>query len=113
MLVFHPRERFGPMPRFPPGVHLVGGRNSAPVHEAAAREFYAPLLPVAAELARQGLSLRAIARELDRRGIKPRQEWDHWSATQVRRVLDRARAAGLDVPLPPAASANQPDKTGA
>jgi hypothetical protein len=35
------------------------------------------------ELRRQGLSLRAIARALGERGIKTRQEWDHWSAQQV------------------------------
>jgi hypothetical protein len=46
-----------------------------------------------AELRREGLSLRAIARELERRGIKTRQEWPHWSATQVRRILARAAAA--------------------
>ncbi len=68
------------MPAFPPGVHLKGGRTAAVTHAAAAREFYAQLLPVIVELRRQGLSLRAIAAELDRRGIKTRQEWDHWSA---------------------------------
>ena len=82
------------MPRFPAGVHLQGGRNAAPVHREAAREFYAPLVPVVAELRRQGLSLRAIARELERRGLKTRQEWPHWSATQVRRILARGRPAG-------------------
>ncbi len=77
------------MPSFPPGVHLKGGRISAVVHTIAAREFYAPILPVVAELRRQGLSLRAIASELERRGIRTRHEWKHWSATQVRRVLGR------------------------
>jgi hypothetical protein len=79
------------MPGFPPGVHLIGGRNAAPVNAQLAREFYTPILPLVAELHRQGLSLRAIARELDRRGIKTRPEWDRWSATQVRRVLARYR----------------------
>jgi hypothetical protein len=35
------------------------------------------------ELRRQGFSLRAIAVELLRRGLKTRQEWPHWSAVQV------------------------------
>jgi hypothetical protein len=78
------------MPGFPPGVHKIGGENAAATHRQAAREFYAPIVPVVAELRRRGLSLRAIAAELDRRGIKTRQEWEHWSATQVRRVLARA-----------------------
>ena len=81
------------MPGFPPGVHLKGGQASVESNRRLAQAFYAPILPVVAELRRQGLSLRAIARELDRRGLKTRQEWDHWSATQVRRVLARAREA--------------------
>jgi hypothetical protein len=81
------------MPGFPPGVHLLGSQASVESNQRLAREFYAPVLPVVAELRRQGLSLRAIARELERRGIKTRQEWDHWSATQVRRVLARAQKA--------------------
>jgi hypothetical protein len=89
------------MPSFPPDAHLKGGAASAPVNVAAAREFYGPLLPVVAELRRQGLSLRAIAAELGRRGIKTRQEWPHWSATQVRRLLTRAKDAGLSVEKAP------------
>jgi hypothetical protein len=91
---------------FPEGVCHKGGAASAPVHRESAREFYAPLLPVVAELRRQGLSLRAIAAELGRRGIKTRQEWPHWSATQVRRVLARVVAAAVEdllEPGPPAA----------
>jgi hypothetical protein len=78
---------------FPPGVHAKGGAASAPVNRALAEEFYAPLLEPVAELRRQGMSLRQIARELERRGIKSRQEWRHWSATSVRRILARAAAA--------------------
>ena len=79
------------MPKFPPGVHLLGGRNAAVTNAQLAREFYAPITPVVAELRRQGLSLRAIARELDRRGFKTRLEYPgaRWHATQVRRVLLR------------------------
>ena len=53
------------MPGFPPGVHRIGGRNAAPAHRRTA-EFYAPILPIVAELHRQGLSLASPA-ELDRR----------------------------------------------
>ncbi len=83
------------MPRFPPGVHLVGGRNAAATHAQLAREFYAPILPVVTELRGQGLSLRAIAAELDRRGVKTCIQYpgQRWSATQVRRVLARAAQA--------------------
>lgn len=91
--------------RFPPGVHLKGGRNAAPVHAEMADEFYAPVIPIVLELRRQGLSLRAIARELDQRGIRtrvgcyhePTPDWTRtkvrivrWSAAQVRRVLIRS-----------------------
>jgi hypothetical protein len=58
------------MPAFPPDAHQKGGRNAAPVHAEAAREFYASILPIVAELHRQGLSLRGIARELDKRGAE-------------------------------------------
>jgi hypothetical protein len=86
------------MPSFPSGVHRIGGANSAPVHVAQRVEFYAPLLPVLAGLRAQGLSLRAIAAELNRLGIPTRHYSDgRWSATQVRRVLGYARAAGHDV----------------
>jgi hypothetical protein len=81
------------MPRFPPGVHLRGGAVSAVVNRELAREFYAPLLPIVMELHRAGKSLREIARELDARGIRTRQEWQHWSAMQVKRVLARALEA--------------------
>jgi len=90
------------MPGFPPGAQLKGGAASAPVNRELAREFYEPIIPVVVEL-RQGLSLRQIAAELDRQGIKTRVGcWYEsatgemtvirWSATQVKRVLARAGA---------------------
>jgi hypothetical protein len=85
------------MPAFPPSAAQKGAANSAPVHRAAAVEFCAPLLPLVIELRQRGLSLRAIARELQQRGIKTRQEWPHWSATQVRRLLGRAVKASATV----------------
>jgi hypothetical protein len=106
------------MPGFPAGVHLIGGRNAAATHARDAEEFYAPILPVVAGLRRQGLSLRQIAAELDRRGVRTR--WGcfyepsgaggdggprfgepriiRWSATQVRRVLARAARQGVTQP---------------
>ena len=99
------------MPGFPPAAHRKGGEMSRKVNADMANEFYAPIIPVVVELRCQGLSLRAIARELDRRGIRTRQvgwvrysratsegprrgkiEFIRWSATQVRRVLARAAA---------------------
>jgi hypothetical protein len=80
------------MPGFPPGVHLLGGQASIESNRRLAQEFYAPIIPIVVDLHGQGLSLRAIARELDRMGIMTRHAWD-WSATQVRRVLARAREA--------------------
>jgi hypothetical protein len=93
------------MPAFPPGVHLKGGAAAAPYLAQLAREFYAPLLPLVAELRRQGLSLRAIARELEKRGLKSRHGWTEWSATQVRRMLARAASAGHAIACPEGAAA--------
>ncbi len=87
------------MPNFPPQ------HTSGPA--AAADEFYAPIIPVVVELHKQGLSLRKIAAELDRREIRTRQICTHtligtkvvsttymrWNAAQIARVLDRARVA--------------------
>jgi hypothetical protein len=82
------------MPAFPPGANIKGGANAAPVLRALAAEFYAPIIPVVVELRQQGLSLRAIARELTARGV-PLRNWGTavpWSAQQVKRVLVRAAA---------------------
>jgi hypothetical protein len=90
------------MPTFPPDAHLKGGRNAAPVLAELARAFYAPIVPVVLELRRQGLSLRAIAGELKRRGIKPRYGCQAgWSAGQVRRILARGWAAPAAPEIPP------------
>jgi hypothetical protein len=83
------------MPGFPAGASARGGATAAITHAAAAREFYRPLLPLVVELARQGLSRRAIARELTRRGVKMRSGWTSWHPTQVSRMLRRADAEGF------------------
>jgi hypothetical protein len=99
------------MPAFPPGVHLKGGQNAAPVLAEMAREFYAPIIPIVMELHGQGLSLRAIGRELDQRGIRTRigcwytsisskPRIIRWSAAQVRRVLARGLALAETPPEP-------------
>lgn len=83
----------------PPGAQLKGGQAAAPVHAAAARAFYAPIAPVVLELHRQKLSLREIARELEKRGIRPRNgRPGGWSASQVRRVLLRAGVEAIARP---------------
>jgi hypothetical protein len=89
------------MPQFPPDAHLKGGQAAAPVNAELARQFYAGILPVVVELHGQGLSLRGIAVELDRRGIRPRLGYDgqRWSATQVRRLLSRAAGEGAATTL--------------
>jgi hypothetical protein len=80
--------------------HYRGGQAAAITNAQLAREFYAPIIPIVVELRNQGLSLRAIAGELDRRGTIMRFEQPppgyppvhdgHWNASQVRRVLLRA-----------------------
>jgi hypothetical protein len=86
------------MPHFPEGAYHKGGAAAAPVLAELAREFYAPLLQIVAELRARGLSLRAIARELDARGVQTRFGCGGWSAMQVQRVLARANAAAASGP---------------
>jgi hypothetical protein len=89
------------MPAFPADVHLKGGQNAAPVLAELAREFYEPIIPIVVELRGRGLSLRAIACELQSRGIKPRYGCQAgWSAAQVRRVLARGAVAAESQPEP-------------
>lgn len=77
-------------PGFPNGAAEKGARAAALAHRLDAAAFYADLVPLVAELRDRGLSLRAIAAEMARRGLRTRQEWPHWSATTVRRILARA-----------------------
>jgi hypothetical protein len=82
------------VPSFPASVHLRGGRNAAPVNRAPADERYEPILLAAANLRRQGLSLRAIAREVERTGVPTRHGFGRWHARQVARILALAGAFG-------------------
>jgi GYF domain 2 len=88
-------------PGFPPGAHLKGGRNSAPVHAEMAREFYAPLIPHVLAMHRMGFSLRRIAAELVQHGVKSRHGFPRWSAAQVRRVLVRGMGGLTESPPAP------------
>jgi hypothetical protein len=65
---------------------------------ACADAFYAPIVPIIVELLQQGLSLRRIAAELDRRKVPTRQLLMRWNAAQVGRVLDRAGVARIKRP---------------
>ncbi|HZZ80910.1 MAG TPA: hypothetical protein VFE62_20580 [Gemmataceae bacterium] len=106
----------------------LGGFNAGITLAEEARKFYEPLIPIAMELQRQGLSLRDIADEFERRGILTRTDHDFlvnccdrmgrprpkdfrphcWAAAQVRRVLMRGyEAANLPYPAKPR-SANVP-----
>jgi hypothetical protein len=71
--------------------NVKGGQVAAVTNRRRAEDFYARITPVVVDLHRQGLSLRQIAAELDRRGVAPRlkRPGQRWSATQVRRVLAR------------------------
>jgi hypothetical protein len=87
------------MGSFPAGAGKKGGINAAPVHKRMAHEFYEPIIPLVMELHHQGFSLRAIGRELEKRGISPRLGYSpgRWSAAQVRRVVCRALGKPVDV----------------
>ena len=98
------------MGTFPEGAHRRGGQAAAPVNRQLADEFARPLLPLVTELRRRGLSLRQIARELDRSGYRPRLAYpgQRWSAQAVRRLLARTRGTPTFTNLchsPPAAAA--------
>jgi len=77
--------------RFPPGAHLLGGQRAALVNQELANKFYSAIIPIVAELRERGLSLRAIAWELDGHGIECRnhRHGQKWHPMQVARVLRR------------------------
>jgi DNA invertase Pin-like site-specific DNA recombinase len=68
-----------------------GATTSGTRSAQLAREFNAEATAIAKELHRHGMALRAIAAELDGRGLSTRtgQPWSH---VQVRRLLQRAAA---------------------
>src|SRR5262245_46044565 len=97
---------------FPPYAARKGGQAAALSHRALAREFYAPIIPVVLELHGRGLSLAAIARELDGRGIKTRYGPRGWSKMQIARVLRYARAQTPAEATTPAAGAGERQASG-
>ena len=68
----------------------TGRKVSAKVRTEAATEAYADLAPTLAELRGKGLSLQAIANDLNTQGHTTRRGRP-WNAVQVSRVLERAK----------------------
>jgi DNA invertase Pin-like site-specific DNA recombinase len=68
---------------------INGAAASSKVRSKVATEFYADLVPLVHELRAGGLSLQAIAHELDSRGHVTRTG-KAWNTVQVHRVLQRA-----------------------
>lgn len=66
-----------------------GAKASGEAARARAAEAYDDLVPLVAELREQGLSLRAVADELTRRGHTTRHG-KPWNPVQVSRVLEMA-----------------------
>jgi DNA invertase Pin-like site-specific DNA recombinase len=66
-----------------------GAKASAKVRRKAAVEAYADLAPTVAELRAKGMSLHAIADELNVQGHTTRRG-KSWNPVQVSRVLERA-----------------------
>lgn len=69
---------------------LRGSRAAGATQARKAREDNASILPIMQELKAEGLSLAGIAERLNDRNI-PTRNMGRWSATQVKRVLDRAK----------------------
>jgi hypothetical protein len=77
--------------QFPPGAAARGGAAAAVSNRKYADEHYAPLYGLLARLRAEGLSLAAIAAELNARGEKTRLTAGPWNPTQVGRVLARGQ----------------------
>jgi hypothetical protein len=94
------------MRAFPRGASQRGAAAAAVAHREECRKADSLIAPLILELRSQGLSLRAIAKELTRRGIKTRQENRTWHARQVARILARAAGAAATPPTLPVGPAN-------
>jgi DNA invertase Pin-like site-specific DNA recombinase len=70
---------------------IKGARRAGEAVAKAAAEAYSDLAPIVAELRGKGLSLGAIADELNKQGHTTRRG-KPWNAVQVSRVLERATA---------------------
>jgi hypothetical protein len=81
-----PKKRRG----FPPDASRKGADAAAKAHKEDADEHYRPLYALLLELRAKGLSLAAIAAELNARGERTGIFARPWNPTQVGRVLRRA-----------------------
>jgi DNA invertase Pin-like site-specific DNA recombinase len=72
-----------------PDAIAKGRAASVKARGMAAKEAYADLLPLLAEMRAKGMTLQAIARELHEKGHTTRRG-KPWNAVQVMRVLKRA-----------------------
>jgi len=87
------------MPKFPPGASSKGSRAAAAAHTRLARKFYAALRPILLELRGKGMSIRAIAAELERRQIRTRHGFARWHANSVHRAILQA-VTPAEIPPP-------------
>lgn len=71
-------------------VRHLGNSVSATVRSERADRRASDLAPIIRELLASGMSMRAVARELSRRGIRTPQGKTEWTGPQVSNVLDRA-----------------------
>jgi len=81
----------------PAADRVRGASKSAKVRAAAAAERQALVVGRVLELRAEGLTLTAIAERLMEEHVMPPREGGKWHANSIKRVLDRAEAAG---PLP-------------
>ena len=73
-----------------------GQRLGAAATKIAAKDAYSDILPLMAAMKDRGDSLKSIAAHLNSMGHSTRND-KQWSATQVKRVLDRAAALTVSV----------------
>lgn len=79
------------MTGFPEGASARGAAAAAVANREQCRQADAAIAPLILALHASGLSLRAIAAELSRRGVCTRQGFAIWHARQVARVLQRVQ----------------------
>jgi hypothetical protein len=84
--------KLGGDPKNLEGVRALGTVASAKVRGAKANMRAQDVAPIIRELQSAGASLRRIADELTARGIPTAQGGETWTATGVKRVVERAAA---------------------
>ena len=90
-----------------PNQHKVDHALGSAALVQASDEFARHVGPVIAELRQSGMSLRQIAAELTRRGIRT-MRGGKWTAMRVRSVLLRGAPAAAQPASPPSAPENRP-----